>query len=359
MDVSLEKAGHIIVYKIVEHYGEVKRDEIIKLAKTIYLELLNIEVSEDVIVNWIREITCSTDKRSKYGVIYPRAKGFYKVKEGIRVIPENKNIWDKVDIYLKTNVILDIPYERRVEHTKRIKQEVLEPWIKLLKPLYFYTPMGILRVEERESEFDPINNANRYYGEKFSFEDHVLFEDLKNHIPMNLENPVELYKDFKYACLEFWDTFEETKGKFKKTIQEIINEFPEDIKQGFSIDELTELLWLWYLPKYLDRVKVKIDTSKVGGYTVVTFAEFTIFTGKLPNENVEVLLQWLERIKQDRRFIEFKNTKFEALETKVEELEEMRKNILKILEKMSSYEVLPGKCEYLTTEGIGGSYDSI
>ncbi len=149
VDVSLEKAGHIVVYKIVEHYGEIKREEIIKLARTIYLELLDMVVSEDAIVNWIREISCSNDKRSKYGVIYSRAKGFYKVKEGVRVIPENKNIWDKVDIYLKTNVILDIPYERRVEHTKRIKQEILEPWIKLLKSLYFYTPAGILRVREK------------------------------------------------------------------------------------------------------------------------------------------------------------------------------------------------------------------
>ncbi len=46
---------------------------------------------------------------------------------------------------------------------------------------------------------------------------------------------------------------EETKGGFKKIIREIINEFPEDIKQGLLIGELTELLWLWYLPKYLDR----------------------------------------------------------------------------------------------------------
>jgi len=93
----------------------------------------------------------------------------------------------------KSRKIQCVPLEFRKEHTKRLKEEVIKPWLEQLPDVYTYGAY----FSEPKHEF----RGNH----KLSVESTLLFDDFKKHIcPKYGRNPFKLLASFKEEVRKHW-----------------------------------------------------------------------------------------------------------------------------------------------------------
>ncbi|MBO8183075.1 MAG: hypothetical protein H0Z28_09830 [Archaeoglobus sp.] len=164
--MSSKNPGHILVYKIVEQYESIRRGQLIELVKKYYKEIFGKEVTRDAVINWIRELKTG-DKRCRHPLLTSKA-GYYRIKR--RISHEGmKGLLNAIDQHLRLESLTRqnriLSAELRIRHTEKLKERVINPLIQALEFLNF---------EEVREE--------------------VLLEDLANHLPADIKNPVSLMK---------------------------------------------------------------------------------------------------------------------------------------------------------------------
>lgn len=368
----IEKPEHIIIYKIVEHYEYIKRKDIIELGKKIWSDLLGKEVSEGAIINHIREITRSKDKRSKdLAVIESRSGGMYKIIDGVEVTPENKNVWNEVDKFLKLKIENErvrtenkiISMELRVSHTQKIRERVILPWIEL---------EDIYARERREY-------CERYGVESISdIKKDPLFKDLDNHIPPDLENPKKVYEKVKKREKELQTYSKNLREKFERTVFKLIED--ENLKiakvnknlrplgTGWIVHSISGLLFKWItrvkesefeeILSYLERtmyeglkhMQIQPFAPEPGGKSLtgvyierLVYCDEEVSEGEM-KKRAESL--FLKIIRSDKTMELIKNTK--ELVEREKEIEKLKIRMVEILKDLENYEILPGPCKYIS-----------
>mgnify|MGYP000114835094 CR=1 FL=1 len=363
-EVILEKPEYIIIYKIVEYYKQAKRKDIIDLTKKIYRDLFERDVSDDAVINWIREITGFREEydeetgirkpkpvqdiRKKLDILKVRSGGIYEIYEGVKVIPGNKNIWNEVDRYLKirreNRIISD---ELRVKHTERIKERIIRPWIEIL--------------ENKSIEF----RKYRYYLSFKEIKLDPLYKDLGNHLPLDLEDPRDIADYIEERKNEFEKLKEELTKELKNILSEIFKERKlkiriEENDIGWSPDALAGVIVDIIAYGSFDRLnfekilkRVNISTVNVHGKRI---QEFTlgrwIIVCKEEEEELskENVARTIYEIFSDDRVKKFVKENEKSLKTILNEINENKEKLLKVLKELEAYEILPGVCKYLRGE---------
>ena len=362
--VTLKKPEHIVLYKIVERYGRIKRSELIRQAKRVVEAVLRRSVTDDIIRNNLREITDSKSKRSKLRLLTSE-HGYYTIKEGTTVEPDKslERLWGDVERYLSLEVESTfVREELRIRHTQKIKERVIIPWLleygqNLLPELYFD---GELR---ERAEFYAKST-------RFGFRTDPYYEDLKNHLPEGID-PFKVEKELKEKGIEIeklkiemypWianlvrSKLNKHGFKTSEPPSSLIKPESEMLKKGDNyvlIDKFIDEFLFQYihaggLPNWEERVDILGNSvvfrtprwyTSVPRYSdplVIASSEEDLLRLK---EMVVQLCKKIERV-QRRKFKEL-------LELKEEE-NKLREILIKQLRELYLYEILPGACRYIT-----------
>ncbi len=362
--ITLEKPEHIIVYKIVERYGRIKRAELIRQARRVTEDILRkVSVTDDIIKNNLRQITDSESKRSKLKVLVSE-RGYYTVKEGVKVEPDKslRRLWEDVDKYLSLEVENTfVREELRIKHSQKIKERVIVPWLleyghDLLPEVYF------------DSE---LREKAKFYASSrvFGFRTDPYYEDLKNHLPKGIDpfkvekeleegkKEIEILKFEMYPLIANFVRNRLSKYGYK-TSKLSSNKLTksEALKKGDSyvlVDKFIDEFFSQYLatrgrPNWEERVD--IGSNSIVFRTPRWYTSTPIYSDPFAiGSNKEDLLQLRKTI------IELCSELVKVYEKKLKKLLEvtgevinLRKTLIKQLRELYLYEVLPGSCKYIT-----------
>lgn len=241
-------------------------------------------------------------------------------------------------------------------HTTDLKTRIIEPWIEQLPEI---TPTWIRH-------------------KKLTFINDVLYEDFKNHINKNFENPFHLRDEFNKLAGEF---IKVNHDLLHYTIYNIISdafEIEEDIYLEFydednffgeepeEVDYMTQRgefvfdfrIWILqeifkYYPNFEKKIRYDITIKEIKYYLefyvndifcgAVSKSEITLKKDELENRMYEIMDNILHTINKFKRFSE-----------EIEKYVKLRKKIINVhdriktsLEKHKSMPILPNKCDYL------------
>jgi len=359
--IILEKTEHIIVYKIVEYYKQVKRKDIIDLTKKIYKDLFEREVSDDAVINWIREITGFREernertgnqelkpvenKRKKLKVLKVRSRGIYEVLNRIKVEPANKSIWDEVDRYLKLRrEDRIISEELRVKHTEKIKEKIIRPWIQLLEDENTRTLTKLWKGED--------SPLYKFFEQDFSdIEKDPLYRDLDNHLPSNLDNPKRIWENIRGEEKKLVNLEKTLLEGLKNELTDIAKE--RNLKEGWYIENLANAILVlteYGLTDFMNTNDIlewlNLETSN--GEIEVYFGNikaYVIFRGK--NVDNRTISQAILDILNDERIRKIVMNCKRLRELRIK-IGKMKEELLNILRELEAYEILPSICKYIT-----------
>jgi len=345
--IELEKTEHVLIYKIVEQYKSIKRKSLIALVTKYYETIFGKKVSEDAVINWIREITKSKDSRSKLPALISKS-GYYSINGEVKIEPGGmRGIWEEIDQYLKiyreNKIISD---EIRVKHTEKIKERVVKPLIDWILSRNIAPPKDLM------NDF--------------------LFEDLDNHIPIDLKNPKLILKEIDEANDELNRKEKEIKKDIENMVYEIIRnknlriaEMDKSIRGvGWIPTSISEILFKWLkstrreeidkvistLENFLENSlkSIKCEQTSVNGekFTSV-FMPFLIYRGKEDQEIEKLVAELFKDIIKSgemKKIIEDMK-ELVRLEDKIKDL---KQEMLNVLRELEAYEILPGACKYIS-----------
>ena len=336
----IEKPGHILVYKIVEHYESIRRKQLIELARKYYREIFGKEVSQDTVLNWIRELK-SNDKRCRHPLLTSKA-GYYRIKrkashEGMKGLVNTIDQYLRLESLSRENRILSA--EVRIRHTEKLKDRVIKPLMHALESLNF---------EEVRKE--------------------VLLEDLANHLPAGIKNPISLMRRIERKKREL----ERRKRELLKRIGDAIPELSE----GFVAEGIARLLFDLMLgarheadpASYVkENLRKSVRAARIEDGVFMPYLVYRFDSKKFEKNKIKIKIKNKTENKNKKsrtedEMREFINEKIESAfrHLRPEDFEELRKiakveeeikklkdEMLKVLTELDAYEILPGACKYI------------
>ena len=362
--ITLKKPEHVVIYKIVERYGRIKRAELIRQAKKVIEDILrrDVSVTDDAIINNLRQITDSESKRSKLKVLMSE-RGYYIVKEGVKVEPDKslRGLWEDVDKYLSLEVRDKfVREELRIRHTQKIKERVIVPWLleyghDSLPELYFDT-------ELREKA--------KFYAKsrRFGFRTDPYYEDLKNHLPEGID-PFKVEKEMEEKEKEI----DVLKFKMYPLIANLVRNRlskhgytpgfslnnsmkSETLRKGDNyvlVDKFIDEFFSQYIitrgrPNWKERVD--IVSNSIVFRTPRWYTSAPIYSDPfVVASNKEDLLRLKEIIIElCGELVRVYEKELKKLLELTEEVFKLRNTLIRQLRELYLYEVLPGSCKYIT-----------
>ncbi|AGB05278.1 hypothetical protein AciM339_1425 [Aciduliprofundum sp. MAR08-339] len=360
--VILEKEEHIIIYKIVQHYELISRRYLISLARKIFWEFYGTgtddKPSPDTIANRIREITgCkkirSIDKiegskeeekerkdtrvKKLLPVLVQNPQGYYSLSPTTIVKVKNEKLAKWVEDYLNVKIKdNNVGNFIRFNHTKRLKEEIISPWIKLLEDDFKW-------YEEYMNEF------------KREIKSKPLYVDLKNHIPVKWRNA--------YNPISIEERIEKNFTEYRKLHKSLLKEIVMGVKRLVSNEEIE-----FYIDGLSRAIKDHLisERGEISGFIQVTpvyskgerryqieyFVERPVYVigySKI-GDNKNEILKILNPIFNNSTINDIVEKHMGKLKSLKKQMYEGRKKLLEILKELERYEILPGVCKYM----IGG-----
>ncbi len=262
-------------------------------------------------------------------------------------------------------------YQRRINHTERLKEKVIKPWIEELERIRLPSKASGVHIfsscfRARNRGFAYGDKVSYYRGDKLKVEDEILFEDLKNHIDSNF---FRSYEEFKNNVKTFWNKINELEDSVKAYLDDRISmlewnkvyqNLDDILKDGgfFDLDQTLCFFLDSLLVNFTNNVKLSTVERRDGFVRALFYSysdegidgkycsEYCEYIDKEIDEEKEMLIiDTLKYFLQDLS-IRFKKD-ISEIHFLLDEIKEDRDRILRKLQEIKEIVVFQGDCKYI------------